>query len=100
VTKTYDARLATRITSSVDSRLRQLALLDRRRISHLLDDVLDMALPSAEDLAGRFAHQIGTAPGLPRAHLHAGGPRHGGGGPGRRRTKAAPSRPARKESRQ
>ena len=40
-TKTYNARLATRLTSSVDTRLRQLALLRRCRISHLLDDVLD-----------------------------------------------------------
>jgi hypothetical protein len=60
VTKSYDARLATRITSSVDTRLRQLALLHRRRISHLLDDVLDQALPSAEDLAARFAHPATT----------------------------------------
>lgn len=31
-TKTYNARLATRLTSSVDARLRQLALLRRRRM--------------------------------------------------------------------
>jgi hypothetical protein len=43
-TKTYNARLATRLTSSVDTRLRQLALLRRWRISHLLDEVLDQAL--------------------------------------------------------
>jgi hypothetical protein len=55
VTKNYDARLATRITTSVDTRLRQLALLRRRRISHLLDDVLDAALPTSEDLAAQFA---------------------------------------------
>jgi len=65
VTKTYDARLATRITSSVDTRLRQLALLHRRRISHLLDDVLDAALPSSEDLAARFAHLTTTGHGTP-----------------------------------
>lgn len=54
--KTYSARLATRITTSVDTRLRQLALLSRRRISHVLDDVLDAALPTAEDLSTRLAH--------------------------------------------
>jgi hypothetical protein len=62
VTKNYDARLATRITSSVDSRLRQLALLRRRRLCHLLDDVLDAALPSSEELAAQFARL--TSPGL------------------------------------
>lgn len=54
MTKVYDARLATRITTSVDTRLRQLALVSRRRISHVLDDVLDAALPTTEDLTARF----------------------------------------------
>jgi hypothetical protein len=53
--KQYTARLATRVTTSVDARLRQLALLRRRRISHVLDDVLDSALPSAQDLAAQVA---------------------------------------------
>jgi hypothetical protein len=53
--KTYDARLGTRITASVDARLRQLALLRRRRLSHVLDDVLDGALPTAEDLTAQLA---------------------------------------------
>lgn len=59
MTKTYSARLATRITTSVDIRLRQLALLQRRRISHLLDDLLDAALPTSEDLAAQFARSTG-----------------------------------------
>jgi hypothetical protein len=59
-TKTYDARLATRLTSSVDSRLCQFALLRRRRISHLLDEVLDQALPTTQDLAGQFARLADT----------------------------------------
>jgi hypothetical protein len=54
VTKTYDARLATRITASVDARLRQLALAARRPISHVLDDVLDAALPGSDELADRL----------------------------------------------
>ena len=53
--KQYSVRLATRVTTSVDSRLRQLALLRRRRISHVLDDVLDSALPSAQELAAQVA---------------------------------------------
>lgn len=55
MTKTYDARLGTRITASVDARLRQLALVRRRRLSHVLDDVLDAALPTAEDLTAQLA---------------------------------------------
>jgi hypothetical protein len=54
VAKRYTARLATRVTTSVDTRLRQLALLSRRRISHVLDDVLDAALPSVEDLSAQL----------------------------------------------
>jgi hypothetical protein len=57
VTKAYTARLATRVTTSVDTRLRQLALVSRRRISHVLDDVLDAALPSAEDLSAQLARR-------------------------------------------
>ena len=57
MTKAYTARLATRVTTSVDTRLRQLALLSRRRISHVLDDVLDAALPSAEDLSAQLARR-------------------------------------------
>jgi len=68
VTKVYDARLATRITTSVDTRLRQLALLSRRRICHVLDDVLDAALPTAEDLTGRFARLAATGREPPAPH--------------------------------
>jgi hypothetical protein len=62
VTKNYDARLATRITSSVDTRLRQLALLNRRRLCHLLDEVLDGALPTSENLAAQFARLTSRGP--------------------------------------
>lgn len=55
MTKTYSVRLGTRITRSVDARLRQFALLRRRRLSHVLDDVLDSALPTAEDLTQQLA---------------------------------------------
>ena len=60
VTKAYTARLATRVTTSVDTRLRQLALLSRRRISHVLDDVLDAALPNAENLGAQLARRART----------------------------------------
>ena len=61
VTKAYTARLATRVTTSVDTRLRQLALLSRRRISHVLDDVLDAALPSAEDLSAQLTRRASSS---------------------------------------
>ena len=60
MTKTYDARLGTRITENVDARLRQLALIRRRRLSHVLDDVLDAALPTAEDLTTQLGRLAGT----------------------------------------
>ena len=65
MTKTYDTRLATRISASVDARLRQLALVRRRRLSHLLDDVLDGALPTAEDLTTQLARLASTEPEVP-----------------------------------
>ena len=58
--KIYSARLGTRITANVDARLRQLALIRRRRLSHLLDDVLDDALPTAEDLTAQLGRLAST----------------------------------------
>ena len=66
MTKTYDARLGTRITASVDARLRQLALVRHRRLSHVLDDVLDAALPSVEDLTAQLARLASAEPEDPR----------------------------------
>jgi hypothetical protein len=50
----YDARLATRITTPVDLRLRMLALLKGQSLSHVLDSVLDEALPAADLLASQL----------------------------------------------
>jgi hypothetical protein len=47
----YDARLATRISRDVDGRLRLLALVRRIRLGQLIDQLLDQALPSADELA-------------------------------------------------
>jgi hypothetical protein len=66
VAKTYDTRLGTRITASVDARLRQLALARRKRLSHVLDDVLDAALPTADDLTTQLAHLAASQPEAPR----------------------------------
>jgi hypothetical protein len=53
----YDARLATRVTSGVDQRLRQLALARRQRISHVLDELLDKALPTRAELAAELLQE-------------------------------------------
>jgi hypothetical protein len=51
----YDVRLATRITSAVDRRLRMLALARSQPLSHVLTGLLDQALPSADELASKLA---------------------------------------------
>lgn len=48
---TYDVRLATRITTPVDRRLRMLAILKGKPLNHVLVSLLDQALPSAGELA-------------------------------------------------
>lgn len=60
--KTYNARLATRITAGVDARLRQLALLRRQRINRTLDELLDRTLPTSAELIGQLA-QLGDDDG-------------------------------------
>lgn len=47
----YDVRLATKITATVDRRLRMLALLRGQALSHVLVTLLDQALPPADELA-------------------------------------------------
>lgn len=51
----YTARLATRITEDVDTRLRLAALLHRLPLCHVLTGALDRALPVADELAGQLA---------------------------------------------
>ena len=47
----YDVRLATRLTTPVDRRLRMLVLLKGQPLSHVLVSLLDKALPPADELA-------------------------------------------------
>lgn len=47
----YDVPLATRITTTVDLRLRMLALVRSQPLSHVLVSLLDQALPPADELA-------------------------------------------------
>ena len=46
----HNAQLAARLTASVDTQLRQLALLPPVHISDLLHEIPDPALPDAADL--------------------------------------------------
>lgn len=47
---TFDVPLASRTTRAVDHRLRMLALIQRQPLSHVLTQVLDQALPPADEL--------------------------------------------------
>lgn len=47
----YDVRLATKISATVDRRLRMLALIKSQPLSHVLVNLLDQALPPADELA-------------------------------------------------
>jgi hypothetical protein len=59
-----DVPLTSRITGPVDRRLRMLALLKGQPLSHVLDGLLDEALPPAEELASQLGNvqPIGSAP--------------------------------------
>jgi hypothetical protein len=50
----YDRRIATRITRDADNRLRLAALAWRRPLSAVLTDVIERALPSADELSARL----------------------------------------------
>lgn len=51
---TYDVPLTTRVTAAVDRRLRMLALATSQPLSHVLTNLLDQALPSADELVSRL----------------------------------------------
>jgi hypothetical protein len=53
-----DVRIATRITSAVDRRLRMLALVKGQPMNHVLVGLLDQVLPSADELAVLLAAGI------------------------------------------
>jgi hypothetical protein len=59
-----DVPLSSRITRPVERRLRMLALLKGQPLSHVLDGLLDEALPPAEELATQLGNSqpLGAAP--------------------------------------
>jgi hypothetical protein len=60
-----DSKITTRLRPDVDRRLRAAALLQRARISRVLNDALDAALPSLREIGAQVA---GTEPGTAEGH--------------------------------
>jgi hypothetical protein len=58
----YTAAVATRITRAVDDRLRLHALMLRQPMTRVLDELLDEALPSADELAEQARNRGSNAP--------------------------------------
>ena len=58
-----DVRLATRVSGAVDRRLRLLALIQRQPLSFVLTQLLDGALPPADDLIDQLRHGGGEPAG-------------------------------------
>lgn len=51
-----DVRLASRVSPAVDRRLRLLVLIQRQPLSHVLTQLLDAALPPADELIDQLRH--------------------------------------------
>lgn len=67
----YDVRLATRITDPVNLRLRMLTLLKGQPLSHVLDNLLDQALPPTDQLAALLGNGRLGASEQHQAHTNA-----------------------------
>lgn len=51
-----DVRLASRVSPTVDRRLRLLVLIQRQPLSRVLTQLLDQALPPADELIDQLRH--------------------------------------------
>jgi hypothetical protein len=60
-----DSKITTRLRPDVDRRLRAAALLQRARISRVLNDALDAALPSLHEISALVAATPEPTPGEP-----------------------------------
>jgi len=60
-----DSKITTRLRPDVDRRLRAAALLQRARISWILNDALDVALPSLHEISALVAATPEPTPGEP-----------------------------------
>jgi len=59
------SKITTRLPPDVDRRLRAAGLLQRARISRVLNDALDAALPSLREISTMVAATPEPAPGEP-----------------------------------
>ena len=57
----YGDKITTRLRPDVDRRLRTFALVRGARITHVINDALDEALPGMDDIAAMVAHTVATA---------------------------------------
>ena len=55
------SKITTRLRADVDRRLRATAILRGARISHLINDALDAALPSLPQIRGMVAETLPPA---------------------------------------
>ena len=60
-----NSKITTRLRPDVDRRLRAAALLQRARISRVLNDALDAALPSLHEISALVAATPEPMPGEP-----------------------------------
>lgn len=68
----YGDKITTRLRADVDCRLRTFALVRGARITHVINDALDAALPGMDDIAAMVAETVATAA---KEEVPDGGPR-------------------------
>lgn len=68
----YGDKITTRLRPDVDRRLRTFALVRGTRITHVINDALDRALPGMDDIAAMVAQAVAAAA---REEATDGGPR-------------------------
>jgi hypothetical protein len=59
----YGDKITTRLRADADRRLRTFALVRGARITHVINDALDAALPGMDDIAAMVAQAVAAAAG-------------------------------------
>ena len=73
-------KITPRVAAGVARRLRLAASVRSRSMSAMVNDALDEALPSLEEIRMQLAAPAAAAPGLPAGHRRPGRAGHGDGG--------------------
>ena len=73
-------KITPRVAAGVARRLRLAASVRSRSMSAMVNDVLDEALPSLEEIRVQLAAPAAAGPGLPAVHRRPGRAGHGDGG--------------------